>query len=209
MPKLDFQFILVLLAAVLPSLTIHEFAHALIAYKFGDNTAKSMGRLTLNPIAHIDILGTIILPLFFRFGYAKPVPVNFSVLKGWQILLVSLAGPISNICLALILTVAYHILPLQNLAIVKEFILIGVLINIVFAIFNLIPIPPLDGSRLVYALLKSPRAKNIYRHFSQFGVFIIFGLIYLSATGKYDVFSRVIDPVLRFFFNLLKLPRVL
>ena len=79
----EFLFIL---AAVLPSLTIHEFAHAWIAYKFGDDTAKNMGRLTLNPVAHIDLFGTIILPLFVPFGWAKPVPVNFNVLNREQIL---------------------------------------------------------------------------------------------------------------------------
>ena len=90
MSNIDIQIFLVTMAAVLPSLTIHEFAHAWTAY-----TAKDMGRLTLNPIAHIDLFGTIILPLIMRFGYAKPVPVNFSVLTRVQMLLVAIAGPIN------------------------------------------------------------------------------------------------------------------
>ena len=111
----DPQEYLITLAAVLPSLTIHEFAHAWTAYKFGDDTAKNMGRLTLNPIAHIDLIGTIILPLIAHFGWAKPVPVNFNVLNRRQILSVAVAGPLSNILLAIILAAAYHILPLQNI----------------------------------------------------------------------------------------------
>ncbi len=200
------EIFLITMAAVLPSLTIHEFAHAWIAYKFGDNTAKDMGRLTLNPIAHIDWFGTIFLPLFLHFGYAKPVPVNFSILNRWQVLLVSIAGPVSNLLLAVVLAGVYHIPHLENVPFVQEFIKLGVLLNIVFAVFNLIPIPPLDGSRVVYASLKSPQAINVYRHFSQFGMFIIFGLVYLSFTGKFDVFGRLIDPVIGFFSNLFDVP---
>jgi len=188
------------LAVVLPSLTIHEYAHAWTAYKFGDNTAKSMGRLTLNPIAHIDLLGTIILPLIAHFGWAKPVPVNFLVLNRVQILLVAIAGPLSNILMAILLAVAYHVLPLQNLVFVDEFVLIGVYMNLIFAIFNLLPIPPLDGSRIVYAGLKSPEAVRVYDYFSRFGIFIVIGLIYFGG------FRIIIEPLIGFFFDLLRLP---
>ena len=208
MPNIDPKQFLFILAAVLPSLTIHEFAHAWTAYKFGDDTAKSMGRLTLNPIAHIDLFGTIILPLIAHFGWAKPVPVNFNVLNRGQILLVAIAGPLSNILLAIILAVAYHVLPLQKMPLIEFFLLVGILLNIGFAVFNLIPIPPLDGSRIVYASLKSPKSIKIYSHFSQFGIFIIFGLVYLSYTGKFDVISQVIDPIMAFFFNILHLPTI-
>ncbi len=205
MPNIDPVAFLITLALVLPSLTVHEFAHAWTAYKFGDNTAKSMGRLTLNPIAHIDLLGTIILPLFIHFGYAKPVPVNFSILTRMQIFLVSLAGPLSNLLLALILAAAHHILPVQNMPLVHDFILLGVLLNIAFAVFNLIPIPPLDGSRLIYAALKSPQAIRIYSYFSEFGIIILFGLVLLSNKGSFDVFDKIIDPVAGLFFRLLHL----
>ena len=203
---IDIGFIVTILVVVLPSLTIHEFAHGWTAYKFGDDTAKNMGRLTLNPIAHIDWFGTILLPILIKFGYAKPVPVNFSVLTRWQILLVAIAGPVSNLLLAIILALAYHIPQLQNLPLAQNFIRLGVLLNIVFAIFNLIPIPPLDGSRVVYASLKSPEAIKIYSHFSQFGMLIIFGLVYLSYTNKFDVFDRIIYPVVGFFSSLFHVP---
>jgi Zn-dependent protease len=211
MTHINIGMFLITLIAVLPSLTIHEFAHGWMAYKFGDNTAKNMGRLTLNPIAHIDPFGTLLLPLLIQFGYAKPVPVNFSVLSRLQILLVAIAGPISNILLALVLTAVYHLFVLLNvhiLPVIGQFLLMGILLNFMFAVFNLIPIPPLDGSRVVYASLKSPEAIRIYSHFSQFGMIIIFGLVYLSWSGRFDVFGRIIDPVITFIFNLLHLPLI-
>jgi len=202
---IDLTRFLITLAVVLPSLTIHEFAHAWTAYKFGDDTAKRMGRLTLNPIAHIDLFGTIILPLIAHFGYAKPVPVNFSILTRGQMLLVSIAGPLSNVLLAVILAIAYHVPPVKNVHIIHDVILMGVFLNITLAVFNLIPIPPLDGSRIVYASLKSPKAINIYGHFSQFGIFIIFAVFFLGQRYKIDIFGIVINPVIGFFFNLLRL----
>lgn len=196
----DPVFLIILFAVVLPSLTIHEYAHAWTAYKFGDDTAKSMGRLTLNPIAHIDPIGTILVPLIARVGWAKPVPVNFSVLSRTQMLLVSIAGPVSNILVAIVLAVAYHVLPVQAIPLAELFILLGISLNLVFAVFNLLPIPPLDGSRIVYAGLKSPKAIAVYNQVSHFGIFIIIGLVYF---GGFDV---VVEPLRGFFFNLLRLP---
>ena len=191
---------LFILAAVLPSLTIHEFAHAWTAYKFGDDTAKSMGRLTLNPIAHIDLFGTILLPLIAHFGWAKPVPVNFNVLNRGQILLVAIAGPLSNLFLAVLLTIAFHILPVQTIPYVGNYLLTAIFLNIIFAIFNLIPIPPLDGSRIVYAGLKSPKAIKMYKYYSGFGIFILIGLLIFGG------FSFIVLPVVKIFFKLFRLP---
>ncbi len=191
---------LITMAVVLPSLTIHEYAHAWMAYRFGDQTAKSMGRLTLNPIAHIDLFGTIILPLIVPFGWAKPVPVNFSVLNRKQILLVALAGPLSNILLAIVLVAAFHILPVKTISTTTIFLLLGILLNLAFAIFNLIPIPPLDGSRIVYASLKSPKAINAYRYFSRFGLFILIGFLVFGG------FRYIVEPIVKLSFALLRLP---
>ena len=206
MPNINLEYVVITLIAALPSLAVHELSHAFIAYKFGDNTAKDMGRLTINPIAHIDFFGTILLPILVGFGYAKPVPVNFSILKRWQILLVAIAGPVSNLCLATILAISYHILPIVNIPVLKFFLLLGIHLNIIFAVFNLIPIPPLDGSRVIYASLRNPQAIKIYNHFSQFSMIILIGLIYLSYSGRFDFFGMVIDPVIRFFSNLFNLP---
>ena len=132
-----------------------------------------MRRLTLNTLAHISLFGTIILPLLVQFGWAKPVPVNFSILSKRQIFMVAAAGPLANISLVFILTVAFHLLHLSAIPFLGNFVVTAILINIVLAVFNLIPIPPLDGSKMVYAQLKSPQAVNMYRNFSRFGMFIL------------------------------------
>ena len=183
----------------LVSLTIHEYAHAWMAYRYGDDTAARMGRLTLNPIAHISLFGTIILPLLVRVGWAKPVPVNFSILSKRQIFMVAVAGPLANISLAVILTVAFHLLHLSAMSLLGNFVLWAILINIILAVFNLIPIPPLDGSRMVYAKLQSPEAINMYRNFSRFGMFVLIGFLLLGG------FQIIILPVVAL-FALLGLP---
>jgi Zn-dependent protease len=162
----------------LVSLTVHEYAHGWMAYRYGDDTAARMGRLTLNPLAHISLFGTIILPLLVQFGWAKPVPVNFSILSKRQIFMVAAAGPLANISLVFILTVAFHLLHLSAIPLLGNFVVMAILINIVLAVFNLIPIPPLDGSKMVYARLKSPEAIEMYRNFSRYGMFILIGFIF-------------------------------
>ncbi|TKJ34477.1 MAG: site-2 protease family protein [Planctomycetes bacterium B3_Pla] len=189
------------LAIFLASLTVHEYAHGWVALKCGDDTAARMGRLTLNPIAHISLFGTIILPLLVGFGWAKPVPVNFAVLSKKQIFMVAAAGPASNLLLVLVLTILFHLFRLKTVPILAFFVSLAVLYNIILAVFNLIPIPPLDGSKMVYASLKSPKAINAYRHFSQFGIFIlIIGFLFL------DGFGRVVWPVVARLYALLALP---
>jgi Zn-dependent protease len=182
------------------SLTVHEYAHGWMAYRYGDDTAARMGRLTLNPLAHISLFGTIILPLLVRFGWAKPVPVNFSILSQRQIFMVAAAGPLSNISLACILTVAFHLLHLSAVPLLGSFVWLAIFYNIILAVFNLIPIPPLDGSRMVYARLKSPEAIEMYRNFSRYGMFILIGFLFLGG------FERVIMPLVALLFSLLGLP---
>jgi Zn-dependent protease len=185
---------------ILVSLTIHEYAHAWTAYRYGDDTAKSMGRLTLNPLAHISLFGTIILPLLIRFGWARPIPVNFSILTKKQIFGVAVAGPLANIMLALILTGAFHLFSLGKLPILSDFVLLAILINIILAVFNLIPVPPLDGSRLVYALLRSPRAVNAYNSFARYGIIVFIAFLLLGG------FQVIILPLVALLSYLLGLP---
>ncbi len=191
---------LFVLPIFLVSLTIHEYAHAWVAYRYGDDTAKSMGRLTLNPLAHISLLGTIIMPLLVRFGWAKPIPVNFSILTKKQIFCVAVAGPLANILLALILTGAFHLFGLEAIPLLGGFVFLAIILNVILAVFNLIPIPPLDGSRLVYALLKSPGAINAYYKFGRYGIFILIAFLLLG--GLQNVVSLLFEP----FCTLLGLP---
>jgi Zn-dependent protease len=195
----DISTLLITIPIFLVSLTAHEYAHGWMAYKFGDNTAKNMGRLTLNPIAHISLFGTIIVPLIAHFGWAKPVPVNFRVLTKKQVFKVSAAGPLSNICLAVILAFGFHLFGLGRFAGLGNFILLAILFNLILAIFNLLPIPPLDGSKMVYASLESPRAINAYNQFSRYGIFILIGFLLLGG-------FQFILPVVGILYSLLGLP---
>jgi Zn-dependent protease len=191
---------LFVLPIFLVSLTIHEYAHAWVAYRYGDDTAKRMGRLTLNPLAHISLFGTIIMPLLVHFGWAKPVPVDFSVLTKRQMFRVAAAGPLANILLALTLAVAFHVLHLRSMPVLGNFVLLAILFNFILAAFNLIPIPPLDGSRMVYASLKSPEAINMYNNFSRFGLLILLAFLFLGG------FQFIILPVVGVLYYLLGLP---
>jgi Zn-dependent protease len=211
------QQLLIAAPAILIAITFHEVSHGYVAYKLGDPTAKFVGRLTLNPIAHIDLFGTILLPLMlfvltsgkFVFGYAKPVPINpmnFSnPRKGMAIS--AAAGPITNIILATlsVLILKGVIAPLAMLSpgllgerILRPLMLMfgaSVFINVILAVFNMIPIPPLDGGRVLVGLLPSKHARS-YSRIEPFGFIIVLVLIY---TGLADYF---IMPLINFFLKL-------
>ena len=196
----DAQTYIFTLSIFLLSLSVHEYAHGWVAYQCGDDTAARMGRLTLNPIAHISLIGTIIMPLIAHFGWAKPVPVNFAVLSKKQIFLVAAAGPASNLLLVLALTMSFHVFRLGASPFLGDFVLRAILINTILAVFNLIPIPPLDGSKMVYASLRSPEAIAAYKHFAQFGIFILMGLLLFGGL------ERIVLPVFTKLCILLGLP---
>jgi Zn-dependent protease len=182
------QTLLIYALPVLFAITVHEAAHGYVARHFGDNTAYMMGRLTLNPIKHIDPVGTILMPLVlyfatsgsFLFGYAKPVPVNFGHLRHpkrdsvW----VALAGPLSNFIQAILWALVFTVL--VALGINERFFLsmakAGVLVNLVMWAFNLFPIPPLDGGRVLVGLLP-PRQAYALSRVEPWGFFIVMGLV--------------------------------
>ncbi|MDP2656498.1 MAG: site-2 protease family protein [bacterium] len=173
---------------ILMSLTVHEFSHGLSAYFLGDHTAKNAGRLTLNPIRHLDLYGSIVVPGVlillsspFVFGWAKPVPVNPFAMRNpkWGGLLSAVAGPISNIILglvaAIILKIVYPFLPSTNLLLL--FLFQCIVINFVLALFNLVPVPPLDGSRIWSSFL-SPKQQFIVERYAPFFVLALLLLFY-------------------------------
>lgn len=183
-------------ALLLIAMTVHEFAHGWVAYRLGDSTARLSGRLTLNPLAHIDPFWTILLPLVlflstsgqFVFGAAKPVPVNYWALKNPKrdMIWIGSAGPLANFILAFVISGILKFTPVTG---GLAYLLFNLLtINIVLAIFNLIPIPPLDGSKILMGLLPSQLAE-LYTGFERYGFIILFVLIWLG------IFDRLLWPL--------------
>ncbi len=185
-------YTLMLIVVVILSLSVHELSHGFAAWKLGDPTAKYDGRLSLNPLRHLDPFGTLSM-LFFGFGWAKPVMINPNYFKNLKrdTALVSLAGPLSNFLLAFIgMFGLLYLYPLTKSLYVFEFFSIWVIANISLGVFNLIPIPPLDGSKIFLSLLPRKMYYEILRY-EQFGFIILIIALYLN----------VLDPVLDFLIN--------
>jgi Zn-dependent protease len=198
---------------VLAAIIFHEVAHGWVAFRLGDPTAARMGRLTLNPISHIDLFGTVLLPLLlivagapFLFGYAKPVPVNFYNLNHPKrdMIWVALAGPLTNLLLAVVSvyilkfvdsTGSFPTFLMTPLALMAQY---SVNINVMLAAFNLFPIPPLDGGRVLVGLLPEPYSSTVAR-VEPYGFLII---ILLLMTHILDV---LIGPMVHFLFQIVKL----
>ncbi|MCD6587320.1 MAG: site-2 protease family protein [Candidatus Fermentibacteraceae bacterium] len=199
------------LVMVFFSVVCHEIAHGFVAYRLGDPTASRMGRLSFNPIVHVDLFGTIILPAIllmtkspFLFAWAKPVPVNPAYFRNPRkgMMLVAMAGPAANLAIAVVLSVVLHLsgsfLPAF---LAKTFAWVS-LINIMLMVFNLIPIPPLDGSRIVARFLKG-RALWHYMKLERYGMFIVFGLLFLG------VISTILLPAMELAVRYLDLAQYL
>ncbi len=200
------QFILMILPLVV-AVILHELAHGYVAFKMGDPTARQAGRLTLNPIKHLDLFGSFLLPLILKlsgspvlFGYAKPVPVNFANLRQFRkgTIYVAAAGVVTNMILAVISAAIFQMLLSAEAlwaqsqmrlpaTILLQLLTYSVIINCVLALFNLIPIPPLDGSRIV-AMILPPALRIQYLRLERFGMIIIFALLIIGPLGRLMAF---------------------
>ena len=186
---------------IVPSAIIHEYAHGLVADMLGDPTARYAGRLTVNPMAHIDLWGTILMPIMlsiatngaFMFAYAKPVPYNPYNLKNqkWGPAMVALAGPGANLLLAIAFAIVVRVLPISEFSSILVTIVYA---NVMLAVFNLVPIPPLDGSKLLYALLPNS-ASNIKNFLDRYGFMILLFFVFFLF--------ELISPIIQFIFRLL------
>jgi Zn-dependent protease len=196
---IDIQTLLIYAIPVLFAITVHETAHGWVASLLGDHSARMMGRLTLNPIKHIDLIGTLVVPAFlyftagFIFGWAKPVPVNFSALRSpkQDMLWVAIAGPMSNFIMAIIWLVTIFVAINTGSQFLADMAQIGIQINLLLAVLNLLPLPPLDGGRVVSALLP-PKISYQFDQLEAYGLFILLGLLFLG------IFQSVILPIVKF-----------
>ncbi|MBL6727121.1 site-2 protease family protein [Methylophilaceae bacterium] len=202
------QYFTISIIPVLLAITVHEAAHGYAAKHFGDKTAYYLGRITLNPIKHIDPLGTVVIPGMllllsapFLFGWAKPVPVNFSNLNNPKkdMMWVALAGPASNLVMAIIWAIILGLFKSSGTSyalFVIGMAQVGIMINLVLMLLNLLPIPPLDGGRMAVSLLPSPWSYKL-ASIERYGMFI---LIFLIVSG---LLSAILLPLLRFFQGTL------
>ncbi len=190
--------ILLSFPSVLIALSFHEYAHGLVAYKLGDPTPARSGRLTINPLAHLDIVGTLML-LLFRFGWAKPVPIDPINFKNPRrdIILVALAGPLMNFILAVIFAIPLRF-GIFGSEVVGKFFFNGLLINLALMVFNLIPVPPLDGSKILYGILPERVVYQLER-FERYGMLLLLFLIVIGTI------NNIMYPIVVFFVKMLLL----
>lgn len=202
---LDIATLVMYFVIIVISLTVHEFCHAWAGHMLGDITAKDHGRLTLNPLAHIDPLTTLLLPIGLIlagspvvFGAAKPVPFNPYAVRydKWGVCLVAIAGPLSNLVMATIVGLYLRFIPIDGLA--GQFLLQFVIVNLAFFIFNMIPFPPLDGSRVLYAI--APNAvRDVMDKIENYGIVMVFVFLLLL----FPLISPLISGGVQFLLNLI------
>jgi Zn-dependent protease len=204
--------VIVLGVFLLVAFPIHEFAHAYAAFRLGDHTAKLFGRLTLDPRAHFDPMGGLmlavsILMLGFGFGWAKPTPVNPMNLQGgrWGEAIVAAAGPISNLILAIAAAIPLRYIYASGMSVglIENVLALFILINLLLMVFNLIPIPPLDGSKVLYAFLDPRTAFRVRPVLEQYGFLMLIVAIFLPIFGGQTLIGLVFDSVMVPLYRIL------
>ncbi len=206
------QKIVLFAIPIIFAITVHEVAHGWVASKLGDQTAKMMGRLTLNPIKHMDPVGTVLLPLImiiltpYAFGWAKPVPVDWRNLRHPKrdMALVAIAGPAANLLMLimwvffLVVIESVNFLPAYTVLLLDNMAGVGIIINIILIVLNLLPLPPLDGSRIVAAFL-SPAMALKFHKLERWGLLILIVLMFTGVLGK------ILEPMIGFLLSLVAL----
>jgi len=208
---LDFTRIFIEFVVLIFSLTVHEAAHAFTSDRLGDPTARLLGRVSLNPTVHVDPIGTILFPLIAMttgapvFGWAKPVPVNVTRLRGhWKrkYMLIAAAGPASNLVLAVAAALLLHVVPVSGrlaesaLAPLSALLFQAVVMNVLLAVFNMVPVPPLDGGNVLAGVLRGPVA-DAYESLRPYGFVILYGLMFSG------ILNMIVFPPARFLADLL------
>lgn len=201
----NWEYVVIVLIVTFASMVLHEYMHGLTAYWLGDTTAKDDGRLTLNPLKHIDPFLTIVLPLFLAitgmpiFGGAKPVPFRPDRVKGgdWGAALVGLAGPLTNLVLAFVCFAILAIFRINETGIFGQILDVSVMVNLGFFAFNILPIPPLDGSRLLYAVAP-PAVQKIMNSMEHAGLIIVFVIVMIAS----PVISVVMNYMIQFILTI-------
>jgi Zn-dependent protease len=207
---MQIQTLLLIAPPILLALTFHECAHAYVANRFGDDTAKQSGRLSLNPLRHLDPLGTVMIFLV-HFGWAKPVPVNPYRLKNPKkdMLWISAAGPLSNMVLALIsglllrFLIAATGMPAEHsiMSLILFMLIMSLQINLALAVFNILPIAPLDGSKILAGILPV-RYENAIAQLERYGPFVLIGLIIIGRVTDVPILGGLIWPFVKFFSKI-------
>lgn len=202
MSFLDLHTLIPAIPVILFALTVHEWAHAWTADRLGDSTARLLGRMTLNPLAHLDLFGTVAIVLI-GFGWAKPVPVNPNNLRDprRQMMWIAAAGPLSNLFQALVFGLLLQLLFAAGThpgagGFLARMISYGIFINCALAVFNLIPVPPLDGSKIIYGLWPGMTAQTMFK-LERYGPPLLMGLIFFGFLTGYSILWSVIGPPVR------------
>ncbi|HEX6206900.1 MAG TPA: site-2 protease family protein [Actinomycetota bacterium] len=202
------------IVALIPAVVFHEVSHGLVADRLGDPTARAAGRLSLNPIRHIDPFGTVILPgllllprLFGQvgapvFGYAKPVPINPQNLRepDRQMMWIAAVGPLTNLFLALVGALAFRLVGVGG-GELAQFLFVFILVNVILAVFNLLPLPPLDGSKVLARFLP-PRAREVYRSLEAYGVLILLVIFFIFPQAIFGFITPIVRGLIELFTGL-------